>query len=101
MCQQTELMQPLTSIFKTLIALWLLQGWAAENNPLAEPLSDKTQSAMPANPPASWLTYYLAHSGETAPGDLNGAFFWKGGITSTTFTRIGSASLGRMSPART
>ena len=50
-------MQPLTSIFKTLIALWLLPGWAAENNPLAEPLSDKTQSAMPANPPASWLTY--------------------------------------------
>ena len=33
---------------------------------------------MPANPPATWLTYHLAHPGVTAPGDPNGAFFWKG-----------------------
>jgi beta-fructofuranosidase len=32
----------------------------------------------PENPPASWVTYHLAHPGWTAPGDPNGAFFWKG-----------------------
>ncbi len=36
--------------------------------------------AMPANPPATWLTYHLAHPGPGAayPGDPNCAFFWKG-----------------------
>ena len=36
--------------------------------------------AMPANPPASWLTYHLAHPGPGGafPGDPNCAFFWKG-----------------------
>lgn len=36
--------------------------------------------AMPANPPASWLTYHLAHPGpgNAMPGDPNCAFFWKG-----------------------
>ena len=71
-------MQLLTSIFRTLVASWVLQAWAAENTPLAEPLFDKTRLALPANPPASWLTYHLAHPGETAPGDPNGAFYWKG-----------------------
>lgn len=33
---------------------------------------------FPNNPPASWLTFHLAHPGWTAPGDPNGAFFWKG-----------------------
>ena len=32
----------------------------------------------PEHPPATWLTYHLAHPGWTAPGDPNGAFFWKG-----------------------
>ncbi|MEI6782855.1 MAG: hypothetical protein WCQ21_18260 [Verrucomicrobiota bacterium] len=39
-------MQRLTSIFKTLVAFWALQGWASENKPLAEPLSDKTRPAV-------------------------------------------------------
>ena len=36
--------------------------------------------AMPASPPASWLTYHLAHPGpgNAMPGDPNCAFFWKG-----------------------
>jgi sucrose-6-phosphate hydrolase SacC (GH32 family) len=36
--------------------------------------------AMPANPPANWLTYHLAHPGPGGafPGDPNCAFYWKG-----------------------
>ena len=36
--------------------------------------------ARPANPPANWLTYHLAHPGpgNARPGDPNCAFFWKG-----------------------
>ena len=37
--------------------------------------------AMPEPPPATWLTYHLAHpvAEETATaGDPNPAFFWKG-----------------------
>ena len=35
--------------------------------------------AMPANPPATWLTYHLAHPGVVPiPGDPDCAFFWKG-----------------------
>ena len=36
--------------------------------------------AMPENPPATWLTYHLAHPGpgNAWPGDPNPAFFWKG-----------------------
>ena len=36
--------------------------------------------AMPENPPATWLTYHLAHPGpgNAFPGDPNPAFFWKG-----------------------
>ncbi len=36
--------------------------------------------AMPANPPANWLTYHLAHPGPgvAGPGDPNCAFYWKG-----------------------
>ena len=33
---------------------------------------------FPADPPAAWLTYHLAHPGTTAPGDPNAAFHWKG-----------------------
>ena len=35
---------------------------------------------MPENPPASWLTYHLAHPGpgNAFPGDPNPAFFWNG-----------------------
>jgi sucrose-6-phosphate hydrolase SacC (GH32 family) len=33
---------------------------------------------MPAKPPATWLTYHLAHPAKTAPGDPNCIFFWKG-----------------------
>jgi sucrose-6-phosphate hydrolase SacC (GH32 family) len=34
----------------------------------------------PANPPANWLTYHLAHPGPGGafPGDPNCAFYWKG-----------------------
>jgi beta-fructofuranosidase len=36
--------------------------------------------AMPENPPATWLTYHLAHSGPSGavPADPNPAFFYKG-----------------------
>ncbi len=36
--------------------------------------------ARPANPPANWLAFHLAHPGpgEAMPGDPNCAFFWKG-----------------------
>jgi hypothetical protein len=34
--------------------------------------------AFPADPPATWLAYHLAHPGTTAPGDPNAAFHWKG-----------------------
>jgi sucrose-6-phosphate hydrolase SacC (GH32 family) len=36
--------------------------------------------AMPAKPPANWLTYHLAHPGPGGafPGDPNCAFYWKG-----------------------
>ena len=36
--------------------------------------------AMPAHPPATWLTFHLAHPGPggSFPADPNCAFFWKG-----------------------
>ena len=34
--------------------------------------------AMPTNPPATWLTYHLAHPGEQVTGDPVGIVFWKG-----------------------
>ncbi len=36
--------------------------------------------AFPANPPATWLTYHLAHPGPggAMPGDPNCAIYWKG-----------------------
>jgi len=36
--------------------------------------------AMPADPPADWLTYHLLHPGPggAMPGDPNCAFYWKG-----------------------
>ncbi len=36
--------------------------------------------AMPARPPANWLTYHLLHPGPgvAMPGDPNCAFYWKG-----------------------
>ena len=45
----------------------------------AVPVDFETPS-MPANPPASWLTYHLAHPGpgNAYPGDPNCAFYWKG-----------------------
>lgn len=45
----------------------------------AEPSSVVPETpTRPENPPTSWVTYHLAHPGWTAPGDPNGAFFWKG-----------------------
>jgi sucrose-6-phosphate hydrolase SacC (GH32 family) len=44
-------------------------------------LADMAETpAMPANPPADWLTYHLAHPGPGGafPGDPNCAFYWKG-----------------------
>jgi sucrose-6-phosphate hydrolase SacC (GH32 family) len=49
---------------------------AAEPAPLATPEPDTP--AMPVKPPATWLTYHLAHPAKTAPGDPNCIFFWKG-----------------------
>jgi sucrose-6-phosphate hydrolase SacC (GH32 family) len=38
------------------------------------------QLAMPENPPATWLTYHLAHPGPSGarPGDPNPAFYYRG-----------------------
>jgi sucrose-6-phosphate hydrolase SacC (GH32 family) len=47
----------------------------------AKKLADMVETpAMPANPPANWLTYHLAHPGPgvAGPGDPNCAFYWKG-----------------------
>ena len=47
----------------------------------AKKLADMVETpAMPANPPANWLTYHLAHPGPGGafPGDPNCAFHWKG-----------------------
>ena len=44
------------------------------------PASEFETPAMPANPPADWLTYHLIHPGPgpAMPGDPNPIFFWKG-----------------------
>ena len=44
------------------------------------PASEFETPAMPANPPADWLTYHLVHPGPgpAMPGDPNPIFFWKG-----------------------
>jgi sucrose-6-phosphate hydrolase SacC (GH32 family) len=43
-------------------------------------LGSYEQLAMPENPPATWLTYHLAHPGPSGaiPGDPNPAFYYKG-----------------------
>jgi beta-fructofuranosidase len=53
-----------------------LCGAAAAGAPLAE----FETPAMPTNPPATWLTYHLAHPGPSGaiPGDPNPAFYYKG-----------------------
>ena len=40
----------------------------------------KETPAMPAHPPANWLTFHLLHPGPggAMPGDPNCAFYWKG-----------------------
>jgi beta-fructofuranosidase len=45
-----------------------------------EPKTAIETPAMPESPPATWLTYHLAHPGpgNAFPGDPNSAFFWKG-----------------------
>lgn len=47
--------------------------------PAEAPIQFETP-AMPANPPANWLTYHLLHPGPggAMPGDPNCAFLWKG-----------------------
>ncbi len=47
----------------------------------AGPITYETP-ARPANPPANWLTFHLAHPGpgNAMPGDPNCAFFWKGRV---------------------
>ena len=60
-------------------------GISATHSPGTEP--DKPAAAiqyetpaMPAHPPADWLTYHLFHpgTGKSIPGDPNCIFFWKG-----------------------
>jgi beta-fructofuranosidase len=45
-----------------------------------EPKFTPETPARPANPPANWLSYHLAHPGPgtAMPGDPNCAFYWKG-----------------------
>ena len=44
------------------------------------PATEFETPAMPANPPANWLTYHLVHPGPgpAMPGNPNPIFFWKG-----------------------
>ena len=55
-----------------------LAGRRGGQNPAKTP--EFETPAMPANPPATWLTYHLAHPGPggAMPGDPNCAFYWKG-----------------------
>ena len=61
----------------------VLSAWAARSGrafsqeTAPTPPPPETLS-FPADPPATWLTYHLAHPGRTAPGDPNAAFSWKG-----------------------
>ena len=52
---------------------------AAQKTAEAAPVEFETP-AMPADPPADWLTYHLLHPGPggAMPGDPNCAFYWKG-----------------------
>ena len=58
-----------------IVAAFALTAGAAEPSPAQPP---PETPAFPADPPSTWLTYHLAHPGTTAPGDPNGAFYWKG-----------------------
>ena len=57
-------------------ATFALCGAAAAGAPFAE----FETPAMPTNPPATWLTYHLAHPGPSGavPGDPNPAYYYKG-----------------------
>jgi sucrose-6-phosphate hydrolase SacC (GH32 family) len=59
---------------------------------------------MPEHPPATWLTYHLAHPEEhNAPGDPNTIFFWKGryhlfyivGSTGVSYAHVSSEDMVR------
>ena len=59
----------------------VLVASVASAGQLAAPFSALSQPetpTFPTDPPATWLTYHLAHPGTTAPGDPNAAFYWKG-----------------------
>ena len=65
------------NIHKTLLLLTLITSVCSAQ----EPKTVIETPSMPENPPATWLTYHLAHpeTEETATaGDPNPAFFWKG-----------------------
>ena len=57
-----------------------LYGVIAASHAIAQPPDAPPLETLtfPDEPPATWLTYHLAHPGTTAPGDPNGAFFWNG-----------------------
>lgn len=59
------------------VVVALSVGAAFAESPQKEPLWETP--AMPANPPATWLTYHLAHPAEdVVTGDPNAPFYWKG-----------------------
>lgn len=67
---------PVVSAVLTGLSLALEPGGEAQAP--ANPALVLDTPAMPEKPPATWLTYHLAHPGDTLPGDPNAIFFWKG-----------------------
>ena len=65
---------PAAGWMTSLLAFWMGLVVHAATPPLVPPET----LTFPPNPPASWLTFHLAHPGWTAPGDPNGAIFWRG-----------------------
>jgi sucrose-6-phosphate hydrolase SacC (GH32 family) len=63
-------------VYKTILILALITSVCSAQ----EPKVNFETPVMPENPPATWLTYHLAHPGpgNAFPGDPNPAFFWKG-----------------------
>ena len=68
----------MTAAFPAMLAVLVSAGLTVAPLRAAEP--GKETPAWPANPPADWLTFHLAHPGpgKAVPADPNCAFDYKG-----------------------
>ena len=72
-------MKTMTACSTIGFATLALYSTAAAAETVIAPAAAFETPSMPAKPPATWLTYHLAHPGPGgAPGDPNCAFYWKG-----------------------